>query len=367
MAIIKAGIAREADVYSKVWPSTDAAEVVQLLPVISEDIDWSLDQQSINTRGIPTSPNLAKTISRKVDGPIVVKAVYQGLEVFLTMAMGHQAKRIDGDLMPEDLGGGDYRHLIEVDDQLHASGWKYGDGWVYGDGLKYGQRKMRRFTWSVIKGSTIWEAKSLMINRLIFSSNPRDVSFLADTLGYNLQYNAFVNTGLNSLSCATTPLNFRDGILYIADVGAGSFVDEDAVDNLADFNLTLDNNLSTVYTRNSGLFIDEPARTSHPVVSGSFRLARFDSLMFSEAHSGDATKQALYEFVDGDFIFRLWFPRIVFTGVDIPTTGPQQHFPSITFMATALDSDPTGFPITTRKGPMTVEIVNNNSDHSLLD
>ena len=57
----QAGIAREAIVYSRTWPG-QPAEVTALLSLLSEDVQTTLDQQSLVTRQSKSVPEFAKVI-----------------------------------------------------------------------------------------------------------------------------------------------------------------------------------------------------------------------------------------------------------------------------------------------------------------
>ena len=46
----KAGIVREADLFSRLWPSVSAEAVTQLLPLLSETVNAVNDQESIVTK-----------------------------------------------------------------------------------------------------------------------------------------------------------------------------------------------------------------------------------------------------------------------------------------------------------------------------
>lgn len=375
----KAGIVREATTFSKVWPSTNPGTVVQLLPVVSEDVNITLDQQSAVTRDSYPSPERLKTIRDAADGGITVNAQYVGMEQLWAYTLGHQANRLNDVLQPEEITAGlSYRHTFELDKHLKQGGWVAGSGFKagpqpIGDGLTAGQQKIRRFTYAQFKGFSVWEVKSAMINNLTLQVSPSGVNINFSIVGYEINYSSATNAGITLLTCPVNRIRFRDCKLSIRQADASPFQPEDELSEITGFSVQIANNLQAINTKDTKTKIEEPQRSGAVTVTGGFALPRFLNLNLANFNRNQTRYRMKLEctgpLIPGtadNFKMTLWFPSVTMTGGDQPTRGPEQLQQNYSYLALPGSGAP-GFPVTSFTGPIIVELINDNGDHTLLD
>jgi len=392
----KAGIVREADLFSRLWPSVSAEAVTQLLPLLSETVNAVNDQESIVTKdgsSIPTSPKL---IRKSVDGEIRVDLHYQGLEQFFTMALGHMANRILGVLQPEELfqpeipeegpfpGPPPYRHIIEIDHTLKQDGWRANDGFLAGDpptgdGLLAGQIKLRRFTFAVLKGGTVWDTKSCMINSMNFEMNGNSVTASANIIGYEQDFDSTVNAGISSLVCDELKIVFNQGVLAFVPLPnvLGIDTELDSVGDIVSLNFSVNNNLIAMTTKDTGTSIDEPQKAGVTTIEGTFSLPRFNNLDMITRNRDSVRGKMVMEFLgppipltnNFEYVLRFWFPNVTLTGGEVSLQDGGQIQQNFAFTAHNDEDnlDPPGFPTTTRQNSLAIEIIGNEPLHPLLD
>jgi hypothetical protein len=350
-----------------VWPSAFPAVVTSLLPLLSETVNIRIEQSGVAGTAF-TSPPI--TTSRYVEGDVSLDATYNGLEFFLTAALGFMAPSIEGVPMPELLDTGIYRHLIEMDPVLNSQTWLADEGWLANSGLIANQRKLRRGSYVIDKEVAIWEAKSCMLNSLILQTNPVATTFTSGLVGYDMTFSTVVGNNLSALFCPKDSLDFRDAILYLSDTAP--LTSASIVSDLVGFAVSLNNNLQLFNTQKTGKFVDEPARQGPAIVTGSFAIPFFNGAggqLQAWATSGTRL-MGLLEFIgedlgDFDASMKFWFPDIRLTGSQIEVSGPEQVQQNYSFVASSSET-PEGFPANIKNGPMVIEIVNNTSAHALL-
>lgn len=382
----KAGFKREADIFSRVWPSASPATITELLPLISEDVNVVNDQNSIITKDGQSVPERPKLIRRSVDGDVVIDLHYEGIEFFLTAGMGQVANRIGGVLMPEDINGDGtaYRHIIELESLLKQDGWRAGDGFLAGDpptgdGLVAGQQKLRRGTFSVFKGATVWDTLSCMINDLRFEMNGNNVQVTGAMIGYSQDFDSTTNSGITALNnCPNTKITFHEGILAFREIDGGAITITDTVGAIVSFNLQVLNNLQVINTKDTGVNIDEPQKSGVTQVSGTFSLPRFNNLDMITRNRDEVRGHMLLEFKAGiipgstgpdNYTMRFWFPNITLTGGEVSIQDQATIQQNYAFFAAEPDDDldPPGFPTSTRQSALLIEIINAEAAHPLLD
>jgi len=376
----KAGFKREATVFGqRVWPSTAPAVITDLLPLVSEGVNVQLDQQALVTRETASVPGFSKIIRRSVSGPVVINADYEGMEFLITAAMGQQANRIGGVLQPEDIDSAiAYRHILEVDRDVNQAGWFAGDGFLAGpqptgDGLIAGTKKTRRGTFAIQKGPAVWETKSAMVDSFTIQVSPSGITLQTQLLAHDITYGSGVNNGISAFICSINRILFKNATLFIKAIDGGPLTDTDIVGDINGFALNFSNGLSSINTRDTGIFIEEPQRGGAVTVSGSFSLPRFENDDLINLNSGNTPSLMKLECIGDNipgtsenFQMNLWLPRVNFSGGSLETTGPGQVRQNFSFLGMAGNSPP-GFPLNTREGPLIVEFVNTKSDHALLD
>lgn len=369
----QAGIVREAIVFDRTWPGLPAT-VTRLLSLLSEDVQTSLDQQSLVTRQSRSVPEFAKLIRQSSPGSIETYLQYQGSELFFLGAMGQEAVRINGTAMPEEIVAGEvYRRLIEVDSDISQAGWKAGDGFIAGtDDIIAKQQKVRRMTFAALKRNQVWETNSVMINSLIVQGNPQGVVLQADVVGYDTTYSgSTANASIGNLVRNNDRVLFQDVNFFAKPALAGSISNSDLID-VSGFQIRIDNNLEIVNTRETGTFIEEPQRQAC-VISGGFAIPRWIATDFLDPNHSNQALNIKIECVgpeigtSGEFhrvIFYL--PNVLLTGGEIPAVGPEQVIQNYSFLALA-SGEVTGVPVGTTFSPLLVEFYSDDSSHLLLD
>lgn len=377
-ATIKAGIVREATTFSRVWPSASPGTVLQLLPIVNESVNEALDQQMLVQKDTRSTPNIAKLIRQSVSGTFAVNMQYEGLEFLITAALGHQANRINGVLMPEDIDSGVvFRHLIELDQDLTSAGWTAGEGFIagaspIGDNLVAGQRKMRRFTYAILKGATVWEALSCMIPNFTMSFAPQGVTASAGVVGHSVNLEGTVNANISNLDCDINRVLFQDTKFFVKEADASELVDPDDLLTISGFEFSVANNLQAINTKDTGVRIEEPQRGGPAVVTGSFAVPQFQDLVLQKIYHANGFARMKLEsegtIIPGSterFRLRVWFPLVQFTGSAVAVTGPGKITQNYSFMA--FPGVAPGFPASSFNGPVMIELVNTNGEHPLLD
>lgn len=348
--MIKAAISKESGAS---WPSDTFTSPSVLLPFLSEASELEYVRESLVVGPYTTSP---KVISRVAHGELLVAAHYKGLELFLAVALGFMAKRISGAIMPELLSEGAYRHLYEIDRILSAQGWLAGEGFRAGDSLVSGDRKVRRVSYIIDKGAAVWEMTSTMFGGLTFQAGGDGCTFSTELIGYNL---GFSGPSLEELFAPKALVLFQDAFFYL---------DGDLVTDLVGFKLTLANGLQAQTTRDTGEFIGEPGRVTPAIVNGTFALPFYR----------DATLQSLVmeplagllEFIgpiipgtNETFVLRFYFPELKITSFDLAATGPERVQQVYTFVSSPGNDQVANV----KRGPLLIEVINDISEHPLLD
>ena len=375
------GFAREAITFTKVWPSASPALVTTPIPLISEDVQTQLEQAFLVTRDSRSVATNNKVIRQWVTGGFLSNVKYEGIEAILSAAMGQEAPRLSGTLMPEELVVGTvYRHVFEIDRDLKSDGWKAGDGFLagptpVGDGLVAGQRKIRRGTFAVTKNSVVWESKSCMINSLTLQVSPSGVTMQAELVGHSITYGSTVNAGVGNLICTEKRILFNECRLFVRTLDGSPFNEAtDLVPQITGFQMQINNNLRGINTRDTKTRMDEPERSGAVVVSGGFAIPRyssFDRLAANKNNNQVIIKlECLGDLIPGGggerFRLNLWFPSVTLTGAEAPLNGAGQILQNYSYLALN-GGQPAGFPVSTFGGPVTAELVNANGNHTLLD
>jgi len=382
----KAGIKREADSFSRLWPSASVIAITQLLPLLSENVNQVNDQESIVTKDGRSIPSTPKLIRSSVGGDVRMDLHYEGLEQVLAFSLGQVANRIGGILMPEDVNADQttFRHVFEIDAALKQEGWKANDGFIagdppVGDGLIAGLQKLRRFTYAVFKGSTAWDVLSCMVNSISFEMNGNSVTANINITGYSQDFDSAVNAGISALSnCPDSKIVFNQGTLFFLELPSiVAFTPGlDEVGDIVSFNVQINNGLQFFNTRDTGVNIDEPQKTGVTGVTGSFALPRFSNLDMITRNRDSVQGKMLFQFegegIPGsidNYVFNFWFPNVTLTGGEISIQDSGQIQQNFAFIASndEDDLDPVGFPETSRKNALTIELYNAEPLHPLLD
>ena len=365
----RCGAKKNATVYTATWPSAASAAVTALLPLLSEDLANELGQVAVVTVDNRVFQGAPLVADRNTAGNLVLDLRFDGLELIWLLGLGFQARRIAGTSMPENLGGGAYRHLFEVDPVLGYQPWLPGEGWVSNDGLLSGQGKVRRATVVVEKGANLWETKDAVVEGLTFQGNAAGMSIVLNMFGYTTNYFSTVNPTLSALSCPTEPLTYMDMEVSITDGSSAVSLTE-----LVGFQWSIRNNLSTAATTSTAPFVDEPRRAGPAVVQGTFALPSYSAeALILQGWAQTNTALSMRAEFTGDTIgggndFRLtfYFPALTLSSADLPVQGPQQVQGNFAFVAHKPSTVPFGFPASVKGGHVMVEVVSTLSTNPLI-
>lgn len=404
------GWQREAITYTPTWPAASAAAVTALLPLLSEDLRELPEKAPTVTARTGLGPEAVEVLSRRVGGPIQMRAQYTGQEAFLCAALGYMAKRVAGMSgrgrgptvsrgpgrrpgtarreggagflmgsgrgvfsLPEPLAPGVYRHLYEIEPHLAAEPWTSADGFHAGE-LSAGQHKIRRGTVAIDKQVSVWELKSTMIQRLTLDARMQAVTWSADLLGYGIARSGTVNT---SGSLAALPTLSADNVLFtdlVCQVGAYSATTPlSSAIGLIQCTMELDNHLTASPGPRVASFIEEPEREASPGVTGELVLARYQAdTLLATVDANSPLMMAWHwtgpEIGSTGYTARLslYFPSLVFLEGQAGFAGPGMPTLTLPFQALVPAARPAGFPVSAHTGPLMIEVISPVSSHPLL-
>lgn len=368
---IKLGFQKDPTVFSRVWPAPTPTTITQLINALSETVDIELDQQTLVTRDSRMSPQFVQLLRSLVGGGFVVNMDYEGLEFIFLAAMGLQARRIGTTLQPEDVDSAlAYQHIFEMDNQIDSQTWKAGDGFLAGDGIIAGQQKVRRGTYVIDKQTSVWEATSCMVSSLVLQFQSAGPIVEVELVGHDITYNSTTNANIGLLNCAPNRVLFQDVSVFIKDLGGAGFTDSDKVQTTG-VSLNIENNLDVITTRDTGKKIEEPKRGGGYAITGSVGISRYLDNNLTEKNRLNEFFSMKIECIGATipgtttpFELSIWLPLCQFTGQDIDTSGAGQITQNFGF--TCSPGFVTGQPDTATTGPMIVQLVNENSTHTLL-
>jgi hypothetical protein len=199
------------------------------------------------------------------------------------------------------------------------------------------------------------------------------VGISTQMVGYLTSLGSLVSNDLSALSCSTERVLYTDMNFQI-----GQTAPLTVLDNLPDvtgFQISMNNNLSTIMTKDTGRFPDEPSRVGPLEVGGSFALPTYDVLnsRLSTDYQLGNELVALIEFEGPEiassgfnYTLRFWLPSVKIVGVSIDVGGPEQLQQNYQFEATRPSVTPTGFPANIKNGTMMIELITDVAQHPLI-
>lgn len=373
----RAAYVREADLYTRTWPSVDPAVPTEILPLLAESIGPEVGSLSVSTVDDKNQSSFPVIATEGGAGELLLECRYSGLEFLFAAALGFSAPRISGVVIPESLGGGAYRHLIEIDSRLHGETWLAGEGWIANDPeLIAGLQKLRRGTYVCDKAIRLWETKSAVPLGLVLNGNANSiVSVSTSFIGYQTTLGSHADTDLSGLSCTTPRVSYNDLTLRATTLDNAPLTDDHIVDDITGFNISLNNNLRSILTRDTGKFPDEPARGSPAAIGGAFALPTYTASneAFSFLYQEGDELVMMFEFVGDEigasgenYTLRVYLPSVKITGVSIEVGGPSQLQQNYQFTCAKPASTPSGFPDNIKNGSMMIELINDVDQHPLI-
>jgi hypothetical protein len=370
----RAAFAREAQVYGLQWPAVADPVATLLLPLLSESVNQRSEYQALAKQGQGTTSR-PKLTGRFIQGEVVVDLYYEGLEFLWAAALGYQARRINGTLMPEAVVAGAYRHLFEVDRSLHLEGWQAGDGFIAGtDNLISGQKKVRRGSYMISKALDLWRGRSCMVEGLQLAFQPGGAQANVSLIGWDF-IRTIGDTALNALTCPVPRILNQETRFYLAPLAnapLGTSATE--IVEITGVSVTLRNALRAHTNVLDGVHIGEPRRGGPATVEGAFSLPTYSAANFllRDYEVNDVELCALIESTGSIIVgstpyrFRVWLPSLKVTATDVVVSGPGMVQQAYSFAAGKPESTPAGFPVNIKAGPLMIETVGTVSQHPLI-
>lgn len=248
------------------YPTPDAGNIgseeqalgdYDLIPITSESITENIDldgQPTINEQNGLSGEDI---LGINVSGNVSLEGHYEGLDQLLAAALGSKTLT--------NLTGDEYKHIYTPSRYLSQS-----------------DDTIRRFTLGIDKNVSIFVFRACMVNSIDFTytiSNGLDIT--ADIVCCDVTRNSTKNTASDSWSYNPTYSNE-----LILGQKADFEIDSTSV-TINEFNLTIDNNLDTYKTIQSGKYLAEPVREDGIVsVTGSFNFPKYENdNYFSDLYS----------------------------------------------------------------------------------
>lgn len=372
------GFTREQLVRTALWPSPAPVVVTQLLPILEGTLHDGVQTQLAETTASALGAGDLDVVGILPTAQVKLALRYGGLDALWACALGQEARRIGTTVMPQALGGVAYRHLYEVDAGLSTTQlWeRQADGFIEMDGFDFTTRKVRRGTLSVHRTVSVWELLSCMVEQVTLAGTPQGVTCTVDLLPYSLSREPIRNTvaTLAQAAPSTAPtVLFRDMVARMGPYSTSTPLVTTNEVGLAQWTLTLKNNLASGAGLRTGLFREEPERETVPTLTVGFDLARYsDDTAFTVWQTGAPFMLAFLftgpqiQSTGQAYALNLYLPWAKLTQVAVP--GPQQAPPkhAHAFVALVPPAPAAGFPGGSRQGPLMLETIGIESRHMLL-
>jgi hypothetical protein len=373
-----AGFALEPPITAPCWPSAAPALIRDLLPFTALDLRQGVSKQFAST----TDPAFvgfsdADLLARLPGASGAMPLRYGGLEALFACALGLEARRLEGVVMPEALGEGCYRHLFEVDPVLSAlAPWDTAsDGVDAGDLTAPGQRKVRRGTLAAYREFGVWELLSCMVSQLSLAWQPDGCTCTVETMAYALSTSPTVNTA--AVLRRAVPNSAPEVTLWDLEVRLAPWSPTTPLgsgDRLAvsSASLTVQNPLVSASGPRTGLASEEFERSGPPLVQGSLLVPRYTSNTLVQAWPANTRWMLALRCTGPDmrpgvpWQLHLYVPGLYLTQADpSPLSHGRSSLPVQWYAATP-PAPAAGMPICSKLGPLIVEVVSDVSQHTLL-
>ena len=393
----RSGIAREAPIYSSLWPSVNPAPIVTYLPFQDETVRPRDVRQRIATVDTGAFPLPSEVVQESQDGRVIVTLTYNYQEFFLASAFGQMARRDSaGNLQPVEVSppSGAYRHRFELSQTLHARALVAGEGAVAGDGHKLagtgliagpsltaggaqlaGQRVAHRFTLGFQKGDEVWETKSCYIRALAFRFQTDDVFMEADIIGHSLDLASTVNTDLRTLPTQRFHrVLFHDLKIRIAPQSTVTPLAASDEIKVTEFDLEILGTTRVNTTVDTAPLIAEPTFTDIRSMSGRFSPGRYVTGSNLQQWAAAKTPLMAEVFMEGPvigngvpFSLHFYLPHVVLIEPETNITGPEVVEPRYTMEISPSTQVLAGIPTGTLGYRYVIlDLVSDSDAHSLL-
>jgi hypothetical protein len=360
---------------STTYGTVIAAGAGDLLPYTSENVVTDIaHQDDFTLTGIAGIAG-SDPVSNKSTGPVTFELTYgNSLQQILTHVFGFEAYD-----QPTNPAGSDYKHIIELDDDLAVDYWKCDEGITSNDGqAECGDQRIRRGTLIFDKSVSLWELASVMWEECTISGQAGQ-KVTMEVTGFPRSLDRASSTNTSSSSWTNSDdggkVVFSDLTFRMDDYSAS--VSLSAADNLAisSFELRIKNNLVTdEQTTSSGLFISEPSRGNRREVELTFTMPRYNSTndAFLDDFDADTIQMATLNFDSGtdigggnnyQFEFQLGSLKVMESSANVDDPG----LTDITFTLKALlpAGEPSGFETDTKNNECVLVLYNGDSTNYL--
>jgi len=322
---------RASNAYS-IYPAITQATLGSddLLPLLSEGVEnvpTRLESKAFVGDAFENNSEISKI---NVGGSVKTEAYYEGAipELILcTMGFENVNPAAYGG-SPASLGGGAYRHIIELDQFIGRQGFLAGEEVRADAGIYAGDHKVRSGALGIDKTVVVERIRSAMINQMTVNVAPESIDFDFDMVGYSrtpADPGGF-NAGNWTLPSVIKRALFTNMEVKLGTLTTGLGFDFQALTKVNQLSIVLNNNLKKDdQTTGQTFYIEEPLRNDFGAIEVSFKLARHETRLMLDRLDADSTM----------------YMMMTFTGSQIGTSGfyytHRFYLPAMKFV-TAKDS-----------------------------
>jgi hypothetical protein len=375
-----AGFALEPAILAPQWPSALPAQITTRLPITSLDIHQGVSKSFVSTTDpavVGASDADVLSLMPTASGAMALR--YGGLEALLVCALGLEARRLDGDVFPQEVAPGVWLHRFEIDPVLSAMApWDVAhDGIEAGDLTALTQRKVRRGTLAAVRDDvSVWEVLSCMLGQLSLAWRPDGCTASWEAVGHSLGLNSSVNTLVTMAQAVPNRypnVRFWDLTIRLAPYSASVPLNSTHALGVASASITLQNPLAVAPSPRTHLYAEEPERSGPALVQGSLLAPRYVHNTLVTAWT-ENTRYSLDLKATGPLIaqsgyrfqFNCYVPGLFFTQVEPSPLSVGRSSVPVNWYAAAPPARAAGFPVTTYNGPLAIEVVSDAPLHTLL-
>lgn len=300
------------------WDANDIASGDQV-PFINESMISDHVVENDPTVQGSAGRKKADIITKNVAGGLSLQGRYNNIGRLIACAMGFENPNTGGATYggsPETVDG-KYKHLIELDNNLHREAW-LGEAGRHtsgtGTGTWYaGDKKARSGVLAFKKDVNDWKYHSVMVNRMVVRGELNQVTIDLDLVGYSHSRGSYNSANWTLASDQRNVI--LPGVLS-AEISGDSI-------GITRFEIALDNQLQIVQDSDSGLYIKEPVRNGKRIITVGFDFARYTADTYLDVLDADTEKYMSFVFSDGYYNLGFYFSALKFESIEAPITGSE--------------------------------------------